>query len=336
MTKKIIFICTAIIAIWLIQTPVNAGNTKSSAATNPEITLKPLLSQKILQTAGINAQANDFVYMLVNGPDIYIACWDGNIVARFKGGKIDKIFKAGDKTGKEAILNARSMFLLNPTTLAIFDAGKPAISTFDLNLRFLNQFPITADYASMSSTIKGVTAFFLFPVKGFAAGLLDSNFNPAENLFSSNKPVQFDKFYKPLLNKFYTLNNKLVAHTYCFFPNKECKIDVYDVTDKKVTVSLTWQNPVTPEQKHFDETDNLYISQYVGKHGDYYVVQNLLFSTKKPVIDLWIFNSQGKTVANKIIPFSMIRYWKNNDDPRVFVVDKNGNIGVVSVTDLLK
>jgi len=274
------------------------------------------------------------------GDSLYILNFRDQLIAKFdtRSMKPLKIFKAAYGQAPQEILTPRSLFLLNDNRVAVLDVRNLKILFFDPDLNYLEELKNKTDFDKIYCNGQKPPIAMLDYTASDVIAFLDSRFEVKDSFIKANKKIPFDRFYPMLLNMIYFMNNNTAAHTYYIYPSKNCKIDIYDITSRKKTITLSWDQPFTPNQKDVYAVKNLYSCYYVGKHGRYYVVITHIIKNLQShgTYNLLVFDEKGRLLLLQESPYRFINYTTDREDPRVYFMDDNENISYIDIPGLMK
>ncbi len=273
------------------------------------------------------------------GNSLYILNFRDYLIVKFDARSMKplKIFKAAYGQAPQEILVPRSLFLVD-NKVAVFDIGKRKILFFNLDLDYVEEIKMIKRFEKIYCNGQKPPIAMLDYTASDVIAFLDSRFEVKDSFIKANKKIPFDRFYPPLLNMIYFMNNNMVAHTYYIYPSKSCKIDIYDITSRKKTMTLSWDQPFTPNQKDMSARKNLYGCYYVGKHGRYYVVITNIIKKlhTKVTYNLLVFDEKGRLLLLQESPYRFINYTTDRDDLSVYFLADNENISYIDIPGLMK
>lgn len=329
-----------IILIYLVLLPScsQSERTKEAGEQSFKKHFKQFIPLAALERAGFQHFNPPFYSMVIKGPYFYILNQSDHMIAKFKGSKPLRVYKAAEGQAPKEMINPKSVFFYNQHTIAVFDITKLKVLMFDLDLNYLREEKVTDKFFSMFGSNKGILAFAYW-TQGYVFALIDEEFNEFETFVKANKKIPFDRFYPPLLNMGFMLNGNLAAHTYRLQPRKQCKLDVYDINTTKRVITLKWEQPFTPSQGSFNARKNMYFTVYAGRHGSFYVIQNQIIrrmGSKTSELYLLVFDRTGELKRHTRFPHLIMRTQKDNNAPELYFFDDEENLSYVDIGDIVK
>jgi hypothetical protein len=294
------------------------------------------ITSDILESAGFEHFNVSNFFMLFHEENLYIMNMEDLLIAKFHGVKPGNVFKTRKGQAPRELIVPRSLFLYNAETLSVYDIAKSRILFFDLDLNYLNEIPVGRDFVEIHRNRDMLVSCRMFQYDTIFASL-DDEFNVVETFVNADKKIPVEGFPPPLSNFGIILNNGLVAHTYRWYPFKNCKIDIYDIYSRQPKVALSWQQPFSPTRQDIKSRKNLYFSTYVGNHCKYYVVQNSISKKLKANVkyDLLIFNDKGKLLHRSEFPYCLIRFRKDIEDTMLYFLDDDEDISCIDVRKIV-
>lgn len=302
---------------------VSCSNETAFNTNNSSIKGDKLISLTSIEKAGFEHIRPDFFRMLVTGKKLYLLNSEDKMIARFNGDTPERVYKAGGQ-GPGEFLNPISLFMIDTNTIAVFDSMKNKILFFDLDLNLKSEKSILHAIRKISKIKGNILAFGDFGEKTFAH--FDDEFKVIGYYGDRNRKIPFDRIPPGAMYMGYLLSDGKAADTnwlHCF---SECKIDIVDIISKKVILSLTWNHPSPPTQQLINKRQ-FYSCYYTGKHGKYYVVQNS-FQKKRnvSVLDLLIFDDNGKLVAKYDFNHKILHRGTTESDSKIYYFNENDDI----------
>lgn len=298
--------------------------------------LKIAITMPDLEKAGFqHFDASNFDLLSV-GDNLYILNSKDRLIVKFVRGKPEKKFKSMKGQAPKEMVVPRSLFLFDQSTIAVYDVTRKYVLFFDLDVNYKGEGRIKSNFTGLANVSGQLLGFFNYKREHVYA-VLDINFNIVSGFVKAHQKAPFKNFYPQLLNMGYFLDDNFVAHTNRIYPNKQCKVDIYDVDSKKLSVSLEWEQPHSMTEQDFTSISNLSFSTYVGRHDEYYVVQNGYSKEKSShsQYSILVFNSTGELQFKGDFPYLIMSHQKQNNDSRLYFIDENENIGFIDVRDIV-
>jgi hypothetical protein len=329
MSKKYLFLL--IIVLMTFCSKSGGDNVLENYIENHS---QKFITSDILESMGFEHFDVSNFFMLFNEDNLYIMNMEDLLIAKLRGVKPGKVFKTAKGQAPRELIVPRSLFLYNADTLSVYDIGKSSILFFDFDLNYLDERPIGRDFIEIQRSQDMLLSCRMFQHDTVFASL-DDEFNVVETFVNADKKIPVEGFPPPLVNFGIILNNGLVAHTYRWYPFKNCRINIYDTCARQSKVVLSWEQPFSPTEQDIKSRRNLYFSFYVGNHCKYYVVQNSISKKLKGNVkyDLLIFNDKGKLLHQSEFPYRLIRFRKDIEDTMLYFLDDDEDI---SCADLRK
>jgi hypothetical protein len=325
-------IAVSVVSILLIILCSCGSKEKTLGKEDFEDKFKILLSESDLASAGFeNLDPNKFG-LLVKDPFLYVFNSDDKMIVKFQGKNPVKKYKASGPGPKE-FLNIRSEFFDTPNTIAVFDMMKKSVLYFDLDLNFIKEIKLINQFFRLGKTDSGYIGLLIDVDYIFA--LLDKNFNTVESFIKPNRKAAFEKMYPFMLYKGYLVDERTVAHSERVFTKKDCIVDIYDLVQKKIIVTLKWQQRNTPTQKDINRR-YLYNAGGVYKYDTCYIDQNWYskgIDISKVKADFLIFKTNGECVLNRFDPDYTLLY--SNDKSRIYLYFEEKGIYVANAKDII-
>jgi len=294
---------------------------------------KKFITLSTLEKAGFEHLDADSFVILSRAGSSYILNKKDHLIVKFMGNNPLKMYKE-EGQGPGGMIDPRSMFSYDPETLSIFDITKASVLLFDLDLNYKREVRVNTDILKLKDIKDGFVAFGAFGDYLFAR--LDKNFKVIETFVKADKTMPFRNMFPQSLNMGYLLTGNKIAHTAWLFTSKNCKADILDLSTQKNIVSLKWEQSHSPTQKDIDNRTNMYSSNYIGKHGKYYVVHNSFFKniSDQGTNELLIFQENGKLHSKHDFPFSIIRCYNSSGDTRIYFMDNDEDISFFDLNGL--
>jgi hypothetical protein len=289
------------------------------------------LGFETLEKAGFEHFTPENFRLLITNEYAFVLNRKDNMVVRFKGEKPEKVYKAAGQ-GPAHFLKPTSMFLMDKETVGIFDGIKYTVLMFDRDLNYKKEIRVSPSIRTIAKVSSGYIAFGDFD-QGHMFASLTEEFKTVRTFGNRERKASI-RVFPGSLYMGYLLNDGDVADTSWLHASPTCSVKIIEVASLRVKTVLEWKNPFPPTQKDFDELRNLYSSYYVEKHGQYYVVQNILAKAPKQRIpELKIFSVEGKTVGTYIVDFTIIPAISERDEERIYVMGDDENISYWNVLE---
>lgn len=295
---------------------------------------KPYIGVDALEKAGIEHLDPRLFGMLNTDKFTYILNRKDNLIARFIGGKADRIYNhAGQGPGET--LNAFNIFQLPGGQIAVYDTQKSVILFFDKELNLEKEVRVPVSIRKILFGKGKYYAFGDFDKNIFA--VYDADFKKLETFGIRNRKAHLEIRFPATLYMGYLLIGGEVADTSWLHISSKCKVDIIEIENRKVKCTLEWDHPSPPNQKAINLGLNNYSSRYICKTGGIYVVQNA-FSKKLKAesrYDLLLFDDRGMMIAAFQNVPQVLRTVKSRDDKKLFFIDDECNISYLNVDDLI-
>lgn len=295
---------------------------------------KPFISIKTLEDLGFLYIDQIYISILFHKGSFYVQSNKDGIIAKFEGKKATKVYKPTQGQGPAEFGAPGKLFIYSPDTLAIFDALRRSLMLYDLDLNLKSEKRIPLTVYEVKNTSDG--SFLARGIFGYSHHIarLDKNFNVIETFFKIN----FDKIKKRLHESILIIDENTIS----YFPNvqleRDCKIEIYDVSQKKFILSLKWRQPhPLPGRNKSRIIENRYYTGTPKDYGDYFVVQSLFltdFSSRTGKPDFLVFSKKGELVLQiNDFPYYMI---STNHKNQIFVFVEDEGYYTASLEDILK
>jgi hypothetical protein len=294
------------------------------------------LSIQELEDAGFKYFRASSFNLLFKSKYLYLFSKKDYRIVKFEDKKPLKVYQTKRGQAPGEFLNPHGLFFYAHDTLATFDLMKKSLLLFDLELNYLDERRTPALGLSLKKSGNGFLAFGNFGDKLFAR--MDNDFNVVETFVDVNKKVPFKNMLPQLYNVGQLLDEQTVAYSTWLYVNKDCKIDIFDINQKKVILSLKWEQPYPPlTEKDFNARRNWYGGGLIKKFKNCYVVENgftkVVSMNPDILFHLLIFKENGELFfqQNKF-PYHIIH---SNDDSRIFLFDDDRGILYIDIEDIL-
>jgi len=313
----------------------NPGEIKNTETQKTfQALLKPFLSIEALEKAGFEHFANDFLLLFLKDT-IYLLNTKDSIIVKFKGTTPSKLYKLNAQ-GPGGMLSARSIFIYDPVTIAVFDIQKLSVLFFDLDLNYKGEIRVNPAFTRIRNINNGFIASGDFPDNKLVS-ILDKNFVITKSLVNSNLGIPFSIKLPPfVLNRLYLLNDRQIAYTYWVYLHKKCTASIFDILSGEIIKTLEWEQDNTPNQKEINENKNLYSSSEINNTMSYYIV-NTKFSKElrdPGYNEIIIFRENGKLVHRFRGEVSLVKTINNKGDSRIFLFDEDKGILSLDLKEL--
>jgi hypothetical protein len=326
------FIIALLLTLILIGCTAEVKRASKSAKALPEG--KVLLTLEALEKAGFeHFDASNFSVLIVEDY-LFLMNVKDSMIVRFTGTTPEKVFSAKGQ-GPREMMNPASIFLSEYNQIGIYDSEKLAVHFFDLDLNYLEQLPVHPAIRKLYKSGGELYAFGDFGDGIFAR--LNSDLQVIYVFGNKKRKAPFKNLYPTYLYMGYLLDSADIADTSWLHVHDPCRVNVIDAGTKKVKVSMSWTHPKPPTQKDIDQRMNMYSVYYVGKHGNYYAVQNDFTKTMtgKSKLDLLFFRENGELVGRYDFPYFIIdSHSPLIDDSRVFYMDEKESLCYIDLMQL--
>lgn len=328
----------------LLVTLTYCSSQGDSANQNNHLTVEEIKNraQKFIPVSTLEAAgfehiaAFDFDLLFGKG-FLYILNMRDRMIAQFEGAELRSVYKAQYGQGPKDMLAPKSMFFYGDKNLAVHDYEKKKIIFFDLNLKYIREVTVSDAFLTFGNSEQGIVAVLSFMSHVF--GIVNKNFSIAESFVKVNTELPFQRYRSRWLNEGFFLNTKLAAHTYWLQPKKTCKVDVYDLKNKRHMIRLEWPNRFSPAQKNIDQRKNLLFTVFIAKVGRFFVIQNSIMKTFSPIADfeLLVFDDKGALISRGNFPFKLLRLRKVTDDKDMllYVMDDDEDISYIDLRSII-
>ncbi len=297
--------------------------------------LKRFISIENLEAAGFESFKSLDYNILIIDENFYVLNSKNSTIAKFKQTKPLRVYKNFSQ-GPGGMLTARSLFLYDRETIAVFDVQKLCVLFFDFDLNYKNEIRINPAFSRMRNTGKMFTASGNFPDNKLFS-ILDRHFNTLETFVTHDLSIPFKVRFPPqFFNRCYLVSDRQVAYTYWLYLTKQCKVDIFDIDTRVKITSLKWNQSNTPSQSDVEKNLDSYTSVCVAKGFKYYIV-NSKFQKKMWDIgynDILIFQLDGQLIFREQVPFSLIESVSSPSDTRLFFFDDEKGILVLDLKEI--
>lgn len=332
--RKILITITPIFLLLIIFSIQIIGITNTEELKKH---FKKFIAIDTLENVGFGHINPDSFQMVFDRDSLFILNMKDRIIVKFKENKPEKIFKGEYGQGPKSMLYPRSIFIIDPNTIGIYDFDKSVLLYFDRDLNYIEEKRVPSlRWKEMNKTSRGITTYYIGQDKIFA--FLDQELNPLDRFVEANKksPVK-SLLGDTLLNQGYFLRGDLVANGFFILLLEDNRLDIYDVKQKKLKISLHWKHLSPPNQSDIDNFRNLTYTLYVDKLKSVYVVENLYCKDLKgnQIPEVLIFNENGNIIYRETWPFRLMSFSKTYDDSLVYVMDDDEGISYIDIMTLL-
>lgn len=312
--------------------------TKTTAKKNIDDHFKKFMTVEKLEEVGFQHLDGVNFFLLLNSKNIYIFNEKDFLIAKFTGNKLQRVFKTQKGQAPKEMITPMSFFLYNDDTIAIADYLKSSILFFDRDLNYTKEIKINNKIMTMARVGKTLVATSNYGGEENVFAVLDKDFNIVKTIVKANKKMPAERSQHWHLNKGFFLDEKLVSHSFVLFPNKKCKVDVYDVNTEKLVATLPWEQPFSPTAKSINERKNIYFIEHVGKYGLYYVVRTSHSKTlqSKSYHEFMIFDLDGTLKYKSDFSYGIIQAVKDTMDSKLYFMDDDEGISYIDIEAFLK
>lgn len=315
----------------------NTGGNKHLTVEEIKARVNKFIPVSTLEVAGFeHIAAYDFDLLFGKG-FLYVLNMRDNMIAQFEGAELRNVFKARQGQGPKDMLAPKSMFFYGDDKLAVHDYEKKKIVFFDLDLNYIEEVTVSKPFLTFANWGQGIIAEL--SSQEYVFGLVDDKFNITESFVKANTELPFERYFRHWLNEGHFINAWLIGHTHRLQPREDCKVDVYNLKNKKHVLSLEWSHLFPPAQKNIDTRKNLLFTVFIAKIGRFYVIQNSIMRTFSPDSDfeLLVFDENGRLISRGDFPFKLLRIQRavKETDMRLYVMDDDEDIAYFDLMSII-
>lgn len=312
-------------------------STPAPVIINIDDHIKKFMTIAELETAGFEHIYFPHFRLLFKDKDLYILNTKDYLIAKVTGNKLHRVYKTQKGQAPKEMVAPRSLFLYDDNTIAIYDILRISIIFFDRDLNYIKEIKLKNEFSKVARIGKNLVALLNFEEE-CVFGILDKDFKTVQTVVKANKKIPAERFRPWNLNTGFFLDERLVSHSYSLFPNKNCKVDIYNVYNGELVVTLPWEQPFSPTAKSINKRRNMYYIYNVGKYGSYYVVHASHSKTlmSESHYEFMIFDRDGVLKYKGDFSNGILNTSKDTMDSKLYFMDDDEGISYIDIEEFFK
>ena len=257
---------------------------------NLESKFTEFMDVSYLEKAGFMRIGYDNFDLLFEDGFVYIRNDTDRLIVKFKGNKSVARYQARKGQAPGEFATAGELFIFDEKRFGVFDGLKNSLMFFDRDLNYLGERKNTQRHSDLIKNENGFLGKGFYGTKRLA--FVNKDLEVVETFFEMNKKL-WQNF---VLETVKVLDGRTAILSPSVLRERECKLDIFDIFEKKVVLQLKWEHVHSlPSPEQIRRSKNIYMLGMVRKLKSYYVVQNVFLKSLQPIkgeLDLLVFQKR--------------------------------------------